>query len=206
MHRFRKLASGLGVGLMGIVMILVTVGSLAGAASIILGRGVSVPHLVILDTVEFLILGGGLLLAMVIHEGGHALLAQWLGVGVESFELKRMMVVTRFDQDGILSASPWTRMRVYSGGVLANFVVAMIGGLALFVWSPSSVGMFFSQTEFAVSAEMILAAVVTTNLLVGVVNSLPFKWFDGGKVVREGFESYFNSAAKVEVEAGLRLD
>lgn len=206
MHRFSKLASGLGVGLMGLVMSLVIVGSLAGAASIILGGDASIPHLVILDTVEFFILGGGLILAMCIHEGGHALIARRLGVGVESFELQRVMVVTRFDEDGILSASPWTRMRVYSGGVLANFVVAGIGGLALFVWSPSSVGMFFSQTEFAVSGEMFLAAVVTTNLLVGVVNSLPFKWFDGGKVVREAFDSYFNSAAKVEAEAGLRFD
>ncbi|MDS0259836.1 site-2 protease family protein [Haloarcula sp. S1CR25-12] len=79
----------------------------------------------------------GLLLALVVHEGGHGLFCRVEDIDIESMGLALLSVIpmgafVEPDESGLLRSSRGAQVRMYAAGVTNNFALAFIALLLLF--------------------------------------------------------------------------
>lgn len=152
----------------------------------------------------------GLVVATVVHEGGHALACRATGVPVEEWGVALLAGVVPLagyvlPGDGLDDADAWTRMRVFSLGVQHNVVVTLAAGAVL--WSSLTVSptdAFLTYFGWAATGGQppTGAAVATLgplsnacfwlvllNANVGLLNALPVLPLDGGRVCSELLEA-----------------
>ena len=111
--------------------------------------------------------GVGVFLSVLVHELGHAMVAQRRGLRVREIEVHLLFAVTRTQA----VRSPKEELLVALGGPLASLALAS-GGLALWSWAPPLPGPVGWQ-------DLVLA-----NLALGLVNLLPLFPMDGGRVLK----------------------
>ncbi len=114
---------------------------------------------------------GGLLLGVLLHELGHALVARRAGLGVDGITLNWMGGVTRIQGD---ADHPGTELVVAGIGPVVS---AAFGGL---LWGLRVVAPAVGAGRLAVSALAWLAAI---NLVLAVFNLVPAAPLDGGRVL-----------------------
>ena len=148
----------------------------------------------------------GLVVATVVHEGGHALACRATGIPVEEWGVALLLGVVPLagyvlPEDTLDAADSRTRMRVLSLGVLHNLVVTLVAGALLassLTGSPRAAFLTYfgwaatggqPPTAAAVAALGPLTNtcfwLVLLNANVGLLNALPIVPMDGGRVLSE---------------------
>ena len=79
----------------------------------------------------------GLVLGLIVHEGGHGLFCRVEDIGIESMGLALLAIVpigafVEPDEDELLRADRGTQARMYAAGVTNNFALALVALLLLF--------------------------------------------------------------------------
>lgn len=152
----------------------------------------------------------GLVVATVVHEGGHALACRAEGVPVEEWGVALLAGVVPLAgyvlPDDALDAAPArTRMRVFALGVQHNLVVTALAGAVLvssLTASPMAAFLTYfgwaatggtAPTAAAVAALGPLTNacfwLVLLNANVGLLNALPIGPLDGGRVLAESIDA-----------------
>jgi len=146
---------------------------------------------------------GALLLATIVHEGGHALGALREGIGVDELGVVLLAGVVPIaayvlpDEDQLEASNLASRMRVLSAGVLNNAALAVVGiGLAVALPTVDLIAaydVYFGwldggspPTNADVGALGALSNAVWWTVFINAnlafVNALPVKALDGGRV------------------------
>lgn len=112
-----------------------------------------------------------LLLSVFLHELGHAVTSQRLGIPVRAMTLWLLGGYTEMERD---SPSPRTEFLVAAAGPAVSLVLGVAGVAAVFAFEPATVG-----RELAVQTAL-------SNLSVGIFNLLPGLPLDGGRLLRAG--------------------
>ena len=152
----------------------------------------------------------GLVVATVVHEGGHALACRAEGIPVEEWGIAFLLGVVPLagyvlPDDALEDAPARTRMRVFALGVQHNLVVTALAGAVLMsslTASPTEAFLTYfgwaatggqAPTAAAVAA---LGSVTNTcfwlvllNANVGLLNALPIGPLDGGRVLSESIDA-----------------
>jgi stage IV sporulation protein FB len=116
-------------------------------------------------------LWAGYLLIVLLHEMGHAWLSRRMGLRAISIEVHGLGGQCRY---GGASVSPWQRSVVAWGGVLAQAMLLVIA-LAVAMLAPLPPIAFVDQ---------LLGALISTNVMIMVLNLLPFPPLDGAEAWR----------------------
>lgn len=145
---------------------------------------------------------GALILATVIHEGGHALAAVREGIGIEEMGVVLVAGIIPIaayvlpDEDQLAASGLWSRARVLSAGVLNNMALTLVAiGVAsiLPVDLVAAYNVYFGWLGSGVpptSADVVALGALTNaiwwtafiNVNLAFVNALPVKALDGGRV------------------------
>jgi len=158
----------------------------------------------------------GLIVATVVHEGGHALACRAEGVPVKESGVALLLGVVPLagyvlPDDALDEADARTRMRVFALGVQHNLVVTVLTGAVLlssltaspteafltyFGWAATG-GTAPTAASVAALGPLTNACfwLVLLNANVGLLNALPIGPLDGGRVLAESIDA-----------AGDRLD
>jgi len=122
--------------------------------------------------------------SIVLHELGHAFVAQRNGIGITSIQLWILGGMARMDRE---SDSPSTEFKVAAAGPLVTFgIVVALTALGLLAVGPDE----FRRSALVESSAGVsgfwamIAWLASINLLVLVFNLLPAFPMDGGKIVR----------------------
>ena len=119
-----------------------------------------------------------------LHELGHSLVAQQLGVRVREIVLLPIGGVARLSGD---PKKPLHELLIAVAGPLVNVVLAALGlAVALVAFGPSAVfsQAFMDPGALGVSAAASLSGLIMANLVLAVFNMLPALPMDGGRVLR----------------------
>jgi len=151
-----------------------------------------------------------LVVATVVHEGGHALACRAEGVPVEEWGVALLFGVVPLagyvlPDDELDDAGTRTRMRVFAVGVLHNLVVTVLAGAVLIsslTASPTEAFLTYfgwaatggqAPTAASVTALGPLTNacfwLVLLNANVGLLNALPIGPLDGGRVLSEAIDA-----------------
>lgn len=147
---------------------------------------------------------GGLMIATVIHELGHAIACRREGIRIEEWGVVLLFGIVPVagyvlpDEDQLDGAPDRTRMRVFSAGVFDNAILAAVTGVALllpFTAAPQTAYMTYFGWAITGGAPPTAGAIaslgVVSNLLfwtaflsanVALMNALPVGILDGGRV------------------------
>ena len=152
----------------------------------------------------------GLVVATVVHEGGHALACRAEGVPVEEWGVALLGGVVPLagyvlPDDALDEADARTRMRVFSLGVQHNLAVTVIAGAVLLsslTASPTEAFLTYfgwAATDGTAPTAAAVAALgpltnacfwlVLLNANVGLLNALPVGPLDGGRVLGESIDA-----------------
>jgi Zn-dependent protease len=138
-----------------------------------------------LSTVAFVLaLLPAVLVCVVLHELGHALMARWFGIGTRDITLYPIGGVARLEK---MSEHPLEEMCIALAGPAVNGVIVAVllalGAGTLGALQAGGVSLTASglQESFVVSY---LAALTLTNLFMAVFNLIPAFPMDGGRVLR----------------------
>ncbi|WP_262174898.1 site-2 protease family protein [Haloarcula laminariae] len=152
----------------------------------------------------------GLVVATVVHEGGHALACRAEGVPVEEWGVALLGGVVPLagyvlPDDALDEAGARTRMRVFAVGVQHNLVVTVLAGAVLLsslTASPAEAFLTYfgwAATGGAAPTAAAVAALgpltnacfwlVLLNANVGLLNALPIGPLDGGRVLAESIDA-----------------
>jgi Zn-dependent protease len=110
-----------------------------------------------------------LLLSVLLHELGHAIVARRYGIGVRAITLELLGGYTEMDSD-----SPHARADLWVS-VIGPIVSAVLGAASLAVWSVLPDQTILDQLAFQLA---------WSNLIVAVFNALPGLPLDGGRALR----------------------
>jgi Zn-dependent protease len=110
-----------------------------------------------------------LLLSVLLHEIGHALVARHYGIGVRAITLELLGGYTEMESD-----SPHPRADLLVS-IVGPIVSGVLGGAALAAWFVLPSGTVINQLAFQLA---------WSNLIVAVFNSLPGLPLDGGRALR----------------------
>ncbi len=121
---------------------------------------------------------------VVLHELGHSLVAQRLGVSVREIILLPIGGLARLGRE---PSTPLHELVIAIAGPLVNVVIAIaLGGLALALYGPS--GMFsrefFDSALGPPSLTGLLSSLLWANVALAVFNMIPALPMDGGRVFR----------------------
>lgn len=120
---------------------------------------------------------------VVLHELGHALVAQRSGVAVRSIILLPIGGVTLMEDTGQRNADPARDIRIAVAGPLVNLFIAAVSGAVILL--------LFPQTKLwshpFVYAGNLPRALFWGNVFLGAFNLLPAYPMDGGRVLRAFF-------------------
>jgi len=120
---------------------------------------------------------------VVLHELGHALVAQRNGVGVRSIILLPIGGVTLMEDGGQLSTDPARDVRIAVAGPLVNLFLAGVSAACILA--------FFPQAKLwslpFLYAGNLPRALFWSNVFLGGFNLLPAYPMDGGRVLRAWF-------------------
>jgi Zn-dependent protease len=122
--------------------------------------------------------------SIVLHELGHAFVAQRNGIGISSIQLWIFGGMARMDRE---SDSPATEFKVAVAGPLvtfAIFVVLTAAGLAAVGWTEFRHSALIESNAGVSGAVAAIAWLASVNLLVLLFNLLPAFPMDGGRIVR----------------------
>jgi len=175
-----------------------------------------------LSSTPYIVLG--LVVATVVHEGGHALACRAEGVAVEEWGAALLLGVVPLagyvlPADALDDAGPRTRLRVFALGVQHNLVVTALAGAVLLsplTASPTEAFLTYFGWAATGGAAPTAAAVaglgpltntcfwlVLLNANVGLLNALPIGPLDGGRVLAESLDALAERAGR-PVPARLR--
>jgi Zn-dependent protease len=110
-----------------------------------------------------------LLLSVLLHELGHALVARHFGIRVRAITLELLGGYTEMESD-----SPNARADLLVS-VVGPIISAVVGGTSLALWSVLNEGTALNQLAFQLA---------WSNLIVAVFNALPGLPLDGGRALR----------------------
>src|SRR5258706_230965 len=110
-----------------------------------------------------------LLLSVLLHEIGHAVVARHYGIGVKAITLELLGGYTEMDGD-----SPHPRADLFVS-IVGPIVSAVLGGAALGAWLALPGDGVINQLAFQLA---------WSNLIVAVFNALPGLPLDGGRALR----------------------
>lgn len=118
-------------------------------------------------------------LCIILHELGHSVVAQKLGVEVKSITLLPIGGVAALRS---LPENPWHEIAITVAGPLVNAIIALV----LFpVAGITSVAQFVAaMSHIPTDVGSLLRALVGTNLLLVIFNSIPAFPMDGGRLLR----------------------
>jgi len=120
---------------------------------------------------------------VVLHELGHALVAQRSGVAVRSIILLPIGGVTLMEETGQRDSNPARDIRIAVAGPLLNLLIAAVSGAVILL--------FFPQARLwahpFVYAGNLPRALFWGNVFLGAFNLLPAYPMDGGRVLRAFF-------------------
>ncbi len=161
-----------------------------------------------LSSTPYIVLG--LVVATVVHEGGHALACRAEGVPVEEWGVALLGGVVPLagyvlPDDALDEAPARTRMRVFALGVQHNLVVTVLAGAVLvssltatpteafltyFGWAATG-GQAPTAAAVAALGPLTNACfwLVLLNANVGLLNALPIGPLDGGRVLAESIDA-----------------
>jgi tetratricopeptide (TPR) repeat protein len=132
----------------------------------------------------------GLILSIFLHEVGHALAAQLVGVEVRSIVIWILGGFTNFSHP---SGKPRHNLAIFSAGPLVNMLLGflfVVAYILLLLWYPSlehDVELFtWGQTLANLSLSLALV-----NMILVVFNLLPIYPLDGGNMMRSVMEIFF---------------
>ncbi len=125
---------------------------------------------------------GMIFLCVVLHELGHALVAQRSGVAVRSIILLPIGGVTLMEDMGPHNSEPARDMRIAVAGPLVNLVIAAIAGAVILAAFPHARHWLWSRPF--VDARNLPRALFWSNIFLGAFNLLPAYPMDGGRVLR----------------------
>ncbi|MCP2328474.1 Zn-dependent protease [Hamadaea flava] len=109
-----------------------------------------------------------LLVSVLLHELGHALVARWRGVGVRGITLDLLGGYTEMESD---PRKPSTELLFSLAGPLVSFLIGAVATVAALLMPPSLLRILIWQVAFS-------------NLVVAVYNALPGLPLDGGRALR----------------------
>ena len=132
---------------------------------------------------------------VVLHELGHALVAQRSGVAVRSIILLPIGGVTLMEDMGQRSSNPARDIRIAIAGPVVNLAIAAVSGAVILTFLPQAK---LWSTPF-VSAANLPRTLFWSNVFLGGFNLLPAYPMDGGRVLR----AYF--AERMEYVRATRL-
>ena len=176
-----------------------------------------------LSSTPYIVLG--LVVATVVHEGGHALACRAEGVPVEEWGAALLAGVVPLagyvlPADALDDAGPRTRLRVFALGVQHNLVVTAVAGAVLLspvTASPTAAFLTYfgwAATGGAAPTAATVASLgpltnacfwlVLLNANVGLLNALPIGPLDGGRVLAESLDALSERAGR-PVSARLRI-
>jgi Zn-dependent protease len=121
---------------------------------------------------------------VVLHELGHSLVAQQLGVRVREIVLLPIGGVARLSGD---PKKPLHELLIAVAGPLVNVILAVLGlGIALIAFGPRLVFSegFMDPAALGISGAALLSGLIMANLVLAVFNMLPALPMDGGRVLR----------------------
>ena len=118
--------------------------------------------------------------SVVLHELGHALVAQHNGIAVRSIILLPIGGVTLMEDTGIRRADPARDIRIAVAGPLVNLAIAAVSGLFILTFLPQA--RLWSQPF--VHAGNLPRGLFWSNVFLGVFNLLPAYPMDGGRILR----------------------
>ncbi len=125
-----------------------------------------------------------LFLCVVLHELGHSLVAQRLGVGVKEIVLLPIGGVARLTGD---PKNPLHELAIAVAGPLVNVLLAVLTfGVALAAFGPGAVlsEAFRDFHQLGPSFAALLSGLIVANLVLAVFNMIPALPMDGGRVAR----------------------
>ncbi|MFC6756429.1 MULTISPECIES: site-2 protease family protein [Haloarcula] len=155
----------------------------------------------------------GLVVATVVHEGGHALACRAEGVPVEEWGVALLLGIVPLagyvlPDDALDEAGARTRMRVFALGVQHNLVVTVVaGGLLVSSLTATPIEAFLTYFGWAATGGQAPTAaavaalgpltnacfwLVLLNANVGLLNALPIGPLDGGRVLAESIDAADN--------------
>jgi Zn-dependent protease/CBS domain-containing protein len=121
--------------------------------------------------------------SVVLHELGHALIAQRSGVAVRSIILLPIGGVTLMEDLGQRDPNSGRDIRIALAGPLVNLIIAAVSGAVILLFMPQV--KLWGQPF--VNAGNLPRALVWGNLFLGGFNLLPAYPMDGGRVLRAYF-------------------
>lgn len=122
--------------------------------------------------IKFLLLYSGLFISILAHEMGHALTTKFFGNTVKGIIVFPPLGGLAFI--GTDNRNPLRNILIYLAGPLVNIVLALI---MLYLYKCTDMKIYFLIYD-----ELIL--VIWINLLIGLVNLIPFYPFDGGRILQ----------------------
>jgi len=120
----------------------------------------------------------GIFTCVVLHELGHSLTAQRLGVGVPRILLLPIGGMAEFDR---IPRRPRDELLITAAGPAVNFVIAPL--IALFVGLPEGWSFWHFQ-DYPATATGYFQLLLHWNLWMGCFNLLPAFPMDGGRILR----------------------
>jgi Zn-dependent protease len=141
------------------------------------------------DSTRDMALAGIVLLCVVLHEFGHALLAAHEGVPTKSVVLMPIGGVTMLDDSRVLAETAsgkfdWRReIRIAAAGPAFSLLVAVLAGAVILMVRPATQ---LWDWPF-VQPSALLKSFVWTNIYLAAINLLPAYPMDGGRVLRALF-------------------
>ena len=137
---------------------------------------------------------------VVLHELGHALVAQRLGVAVREIVLLPIGGVARLLSE---PKRPLHELLIALAGPLVNVVLALAAYLALRGGPIPPFGALSSQAIATPSTHAVLLILLYGNLSLAAFNMLPALPMDGGRVLRALLSFFFGQVRATNIAAGL---
>jgi Zn-dependent protease len=122
--------------------------------------------------------------SILLHELGHAVVAERRGVGITSIQLWIFGGVARMDRD---ADSPGTEFQIAVAGPLVTLAIALglgVIGAASAGWAPFREAMLGHSYAETSGVQAMLAWLTSINILILGFNLLPAFPMDGGRIVR----------------------
>ncbi|MCP4082366.1 MAG: hypothetical protein GY743_19205 [Planctomycetaceae bacterium] len=134
------------------------------------------------------------LFSVLLHELGHALTAEKLGIPIIDIMLTPICGLARLER---APARPWDEVMVALAGPLANLAAASLLGLLMWIR-----GEAFSIDPRAINASLWLT-LLWINLSLFAINLLPIFPMDGGRILRAFLAMGMDSTRATQVAARL---
>lgn len=163
-----------------------------------------------------------LFIAMIVHEGGHALAARRAGVNIEEWGIILFLGVIPIgayvlpDEVQLEEQSTRQFSRVMSAGIMNNYALTLLT-MAYFIFLPSTPGMlevFAMHIQVLNGATEFFALSTFTTLVywvwfinfnLGIVNTLPIAILDGGRIVGKIFERRVKGSVQIPTIGSVRI-